>query len=64
MRRPTDCQGCAFAGESSQGGDHVFCFRHHRNIPARSHCDSVLPLKTTSQRIRRRSARKERHGTV
>ncbi len=57
MRRPTDCQGCAYAGEGSLGDDSLFCFRRHCHMPAQGRCDGGLPLKTTSQRIQRRSGR-------
>ncbi len=60
MRQLIECMGCAYAGESSRGDGFFFCFRRHCDVAEGGRCDSGLPLKTTSQRIRRRSGRWQR----
>lgn len=56
-RRPTDCRDCAYAGDGSFGDDFIYCFRRHRHMSERDRCDSGLPLKAASRRLKKRSGR-------
>lgn len=56
-RVPNDCRDCAYAGEppdESETGDVVYCFRRRTVVPATGRCNSGVPLKVASGRLKKR----------